>query len=314
MTLKNPINILIDGFLADQVIGEKSSRTYRSALAQFVNFMVRDKEADVRDPQKSDVVRWMKNLEGSGKAASTVENYVNAVIFFSRWLHSNGHHNDFTKGLKNKRSRVASKKRPLSKEQLRILLCSLTDHTLIEKRNKAIVIMIVRTGMRAVEISRIRVKDLNPSGEMFVLDIQRKGHKEKDQVIGIFRECIDPIDDYITERGNVSGSAPLFANHGYHQASSVMTPETVSRVVVKAMKASGLEAPYATCHSLRHTAAALASDGGSTATEIMQMLGHTSIDTTERYLRGIFARTRINNPAAQKLNNYINEHVLNAVK
>jgi integrase len=65
------------------------------------------------------------------------------------------------------------------------------------------------------------------------------------------------------------------------------------RVFVPAVERAGLAAPRPTPHDLRHTFGSWLAEGGMPPTDIMALMGHTSLRATERYLHagdGRFAR------------------------
>jgi site-specific recombinase XerD len=62
-----------------------------------------------------------------------------------------------------------------------------------------------------------------------------------------------------------------------------ITGNAVWRIVTDAWRATGLTGDLAP-HDLRRTAAAIALEAGAKEREIQQMLGHSSIETTHRYL------------------------------
>lgn len=308
MILPKPINILINEFLSERPITGGSIDTYKRTLNVFVLWMIKSGTADVRSPKKADLVSWKNHLIDTRHSMHTVENYLNVTIFFFKWLESKSYYQNIAEGLKNRQASRGHKKMYLTIEETCRLLGALPSSTVLEKRNAAIVNLLIRTGIRCVEVSRINVSDITPITGGHVMKIQRKGHKEKDQTIGLPNECVELIDSYLTDRGNVNESDPLFINQGYHSMTTELTASTVSRIAVDALKRCGFKTKQTTAHSLRHTAAINALKAGATIFEVKEMLGHTSVNTTQIYLSAIEAETRLVNPAALHLNRYIKEH------
>lgn len=307
MILQKPINILISEFLSERMITVQSVATYRRSLNVFVRWLTVS-NADVRSPIKSDLVTWKKELQESGRSVLTVENYMKIVIFFFKWMESKSYYENVAKGLRNNHAYRGHRKQYLTIEQTCNLLGSLPSSTLIEKRNAAIINLLTRIGIRCIEVTRINIADIYPTTSGYVMKIQRKGHKEKDQAIGIPGECVDLISDYLTERGRTNETDSLFANHGHHSDNAALSSSTVSRIAVGCLKQCGFRSKQMTAHSLRHTAAINALKAGATIFEVKEMLGHTSVNTTQIYLSAIEEETRLINPAVRVLNRYIREH------
>ena len=89
----------------------------------------------------------------------------------------------------------------------------------------------------------------------------------------------------LNKDGSLAGS--VRTKGGGHTDGNV-TPQAIYNVVKEHVLAVGLYNrkgdPALAAHDLRRTAAALALKGGADLRQIQQMLGHTSITTTERYL------------------------------
>ncbi len=316
MILPKPINLLIKEFLSERPVNEDSLSTYRRTLNVFVRWLTINDTADVRSPKKSDLIAWKNDMDRSGRSPLTVEGYLNVITFFFRWLESKFYYENISKGLKIKHAHRGHKKSYLNIDETCSLLNSLPSGTLIEKRNAAIINLLIRTGIRCIEVSRIDVCDIYPTPAGHVMKIQRKGHKEKDQRIGIHQECIDLIDSYLQDRRYVEAinmSGPLFVNHGHHYNHTELTSETISRIAVESLRRCGFKSKQTTAHSLRHTAAINALKAGATVFEVKEMLGHSSVNTTQIYLSAIEDETRVINPAARALNRYIKENEKKAI-
>jgi len=84
MKSEKPILQLLDEFLADQDIKENSRRKYRDTLHYFIGWLSRN--ADVRNPQRADIIRYKAHLIESNKAPMTVDNYLVPVRQFFKYL------------------------------------------------------------------------------------------------------------------------------------------------------------------------------------------------------------------------------------
>lgn len=79
-------------------------------------------------------------------------------------------------------------------------------------------------------------------------------------------------------------NAPIFTSHHNGHASQPLTTSGIWRIVCDIAKRADLPL---TPHDLRRTFAGLAQSGGADLTTIKHALGHSSVQTTERYLSQI---------------------------
>lgn len=293
-----PIKLLIEDWISESDIRPASAVTYRNTLLIFVTWLVQN--SSVKSPTRADIIIYKNYLIKSGKTALTIDGYLRIIAIFFRWLQTKGYYPDIASGIHSCKKYRGHRKSYLSAEEVIHLLLSIKKDNIIGKRNWAIVNMMVRTGLRCVEISRLDVKDIEPNSNGYILDLQRKGSTEKNQKFGCTFRVVDPIQCYLAERSYMPDS-PLFAIHGHNNLNGRVTPSEVGRIVTNALKDAGLKRKDISPHSLRHTAAVLAFKCGVPLLEIGIMLGHKSADTTSIYLSSIEEETLKANPAVAAL-------------
>ena len=141
----------------------------------------------------------------------------------------------------------------------------------------------VTTGLRCVEITRANIEDLRTAGDSAALYIQGKGREEKTEYVKLAPPVEKALRDYLTDRGDTDGRAPLFISDSNHGRGGRITTRSVSRLVKNHLRAAGFNSDRLTAHSLRHTAATLNLLNGGTTEETRQLLRHASINTTLIY-------------------------------
>ncbi len=147
----------------------------------------------------------------------------------------------------------------------------------IAARDWALVVVLFGCGLRVSEALGLTNRDVASRPD--TLRIVGKGSKER--LIPVLPAVYDAIDAYIAVRPDGNGpDDPLFCSVRGH----VMTARMAQKVVEKLRHY--LQLPdYVTPHALRHTfATALLSDGADLRT-LQELLGHSSLSTTQLYTR-----------------------------
>ncbi len=162
-------------------------------------------------------------------------------------------------------------------------------------RDRAILETLYATGMRVSELSAARVGDLNlDSMEMRVLG---KGSRER--VVLLNQGATDCLKKYLETRAIAEKNGampetripgmdePLFVSR---QATPLST-RSVHRIVLKYARLAGLT-KLITPHTLRHSFATHLLEGGADLRVVQDLLGHSSISTTQIYTHVSLERLR----------------------
>lgn len=284
MNTDKPILVLMDEFLANQDIRENSRKKYRDNLHVFIGWITRN--ANVTDLQKSDIINYKAWLVNSGKAPSTIDNYLAPVRQFFSYMADCDIHKNVTIGVRSPRRSSGYSKDYLRPEQVRRLLLSINRYEPVGQRDYAIINLMIRTGMRCIEVARANVRDLRVENDQWVLYIQGKGRWSKDRALGVTNKIVAPIAGYIEDNDLQEGS-PLFINHAYVSKNTRITAVTISKIVKRYLRSIGLDTKKLSAHSLRHTAAITALKNGADILAVQSMLGHSKVETTMIYQRAI---------------------------
>lgn len=284
MNSDKPILKLMDDFLACQDIRENSRKKYRDNLHVFIGWITKNIE-DVRNIQKSDIIQYKEWLIKSGRTASTIDNYLAPVRQFFKYLAENDIHKNISVGVRSPK-REGYSKDYLRPAEANRLLASINRATNYGLRDHAIINLMLRTGMRCVEVSRANVRDLRIEDEHWVLYIQGKGRWAKDRALGVTPKIVDPIAEYI-DANTLREDSPMFLNHSYVSRNTRITTLTISKIVKKYLRAIGINSIKVSAHSLRHTAAITALKSGADILAVKSMLGHRKVETTMIYQRAI---------------------------
>jgi len=291
---------LIEMFLQDQDVNNLSRREYKIYLKRWLFYCVCQK-IDVRNPRRADVIAYKSFLQKQGKAVCTVDIYLSTVKRYFGWLEDQGIYSNIAAGVHSPKRYKGHRKGYLHPDQVTAMLNKMPKVTIIDLRNFAIVNMMVRSGIRRIELQRMNVGDLKVIEGNPIVKLQRKGRVEKDSNLGLTCKIVDPINDYLCLRESANDNEPMFINHCHFHSNQRISVITISRIIKKALKNVGVDDSRITAHSLRHTAAITALRAGASLLDVQQMLGHSSMETTRLYLTAIDEELKLNNPAIHSL-------------
>jgi integrase/recombinase XerD len=146
----------------------------------------------------------------------------------------------------------------------------------IARRDRAILLLLVRLGLRAVEVTRLQLDDLDwRRGELTVC-----GKARRDERLPLPVDVGEAIVDYLRHRPIAATRAVFIRVIAPHTA---FTSQAVESVVGRAARRAGLTGISA--HRLRHGAATQLLRTGSSLTEVGQVLRHRDIVTTAVYAK-----------------------------
>lgn len=167
---------------------------------------------------------------------------------------------------------------PLNGRQIGRLLAVLEGTRWLDKRNVAIVSLMVRAGLRVSEVVSLNQDDLAMSERKGQVVI-RQGKGLKERTVPLSRLSRVALEAYLAERPSFS-IRMLFVS----QTGSPLASRDIQRIVRSASNKAGIPSSV-TPHILRHTFAtrALRQAKMDLAT-LSHILGHENLTTTARYL------------------------------
>ena len=245
------IEELVDRFIDDRDVKESSKRLYRRTLKQYFNW-VNNKGYLLSEIARPQLIEYKEELLSSGKSSLTVGSYITSVRNFYEWTEANKYYPNVAKGIKAPKRNKQFKKQPLLPAQATALLSYYQDKAI---RDYAIVNLLLRTGLRTIEVVRANVEDITFKGSQRVLLVHGKGRDEKDNFVLLTDKAYQPIAQYLATRGNISSSEPLFTSTSNNSKGERLSTRTISYIAKEGLKAIGLNERAFTAHSFRHTGA-----------------------------------------------------------
>ncbi len=274
----------IEGFTRHLEVERRASpntvAAYRRDLDALAAFAEEKGASDVRTIDVYLLRGWLATLARTVAPASTARK-IAAVRAWMRWLKRQ-------KVIeKNPAAEIASPKvrRPLptflSVDAAQEVVESPDQSKATGKRDRAILELLYGSGLRVSELAALSLGDVDLGGAS--ARVRGKGNKER--LVPLGGKCMDAIHAYLTDRS-------VFAHPktGALDARAFFLSARGKRLGVRAVQAlvhkyGALGAGRADLHphALRHTCATHLLDGGADLRAIQELLGHSSLSTTQRY-------------------------------
>lgn len=288
-TLK--VENLIDAFIADQDTKQSSKRLYKRTLKQYFNY-VEKTALQLNSITRANILNYKDSLLESGLSSLTVGSYLTVVRKFYEWTEANKIYPNVAKGIKTPSRKQQFKKQPLQPKQARELLKHIKS---TNKRDYAIVNLLLRTGLRTIEVVRANIEDITFKGSQRVLLVHGKGRNEKDNFVVLTDKAFKPIESYLEERGRTNINEPLFVSTSNNSKGERLSTRAISYIAKEALKAIGLDNNSFTAHSLRHTTAVNILRAGGSLEMAQFTLRHTNPATTQIYTATLNEERRLEN-------------------
>jgi integrase/recombinase XerC len=221
-------------------------------------------------------------LSERGASKSTVARKLASARSFYRHLVDRGELEASPADLVTSPKRDQYLPRVLKEDDVAGLLDSIPASTPLELRDRAIFELAYATGLRAEELTTLDVGDADFDAEE--LRVHGKGGKER--VVPIGEQAWRNLNAYL-ERGR-----PLLAREGDTGERAIFLSKSGRRLSTadlrRRLRAWAQRAgmpPGATPHTLRHSFATHLLEGGADLRTIQELLGHSTISTTQTYTR-----------------------------
>ena len=169
----------------------------------------------------------------------------------------------------------------LTAEEGKKLLGMETAETLRSQRNRALLSLFIGCDLRGAEVTTLRFEDLQLWEDHWVIaDLRGKGGHIR--TIPVPEWVKETVDSWTLRAGINAGPLLRSINKAGRIWGHGFTPKVIWAIVKANAKGCGL--PTVAPHDLRRTCARLCHQAGGELEQIQFLLGHVSIQTTERYL------------------------------
>lgn len=267
--------------VTDAVTSPHTKRAYGRALRDFLAWW----ESQGRPPlTKATVQRHITALREEGKGAGSINQRLVAIRKLAREAADNALIDQAAAAAIGRAQGVRKEGRRLgnwlTREQAQALLESPDVGTLKGLRDRAILAVFLGTGLRREEMARLTLEHIQQrEGRWVIVDILGKRQKLRSVPMPPWAKYA--VDAWTVAAGITDGLVFRAIRRGDHLQAGGMTAQSIFAVV---SDYTGRQGWNVRPHDLRRTFAHLAHKGGSPIEQIQLSLGHSSVQTTERYL------------------------------
>lgn len=313
---------IVSTFIASQDCKQSSRDLYSRTLSQFF-LWVSESGKDMSKMQRRDILEY-KDFLLTDKSNLTAASYIVIVRKFYEWAEACKLYPNIAKGIKTPPKKQAFKKQHLSDNKSAELIAmqssKVVEHhvrrskqnpdggIIVEEcptnlRDVAIVNLMLRCGLRCIEVARAKVEDICFKDERRVLKVWGKGKDGKDDFVVLTDKAWLPIKTYLASRGAVKGGEYLFVSASDRCKGEGLTTRTISGICKKGLVEVGLDGREYTAHSLRHTTAVAILKHGGSITDVQDVLRHASPVTSQIYTESIKEEMRLQKAPETMLDN-----------
>jgi site-specific recombinase XerD len=267
--------------VTDAVTSPHTQRAYGRALSDFLAWY---QATNAHVLNKATVQAHVTYLRNQGISASSINQRLTALRKFAQEAADNGLIDDATaQAIKRADGMNIEGKRLgkwLDQKQAQSLINAPDVTTKKGLRDRAILAVLLGCGLRREEAAKLEVRHVQQrEGRWVIVDLVGKRNKTRSVPMPSWAKAA--IDDWCQSATIATGPIFLSIRRGGHVQPNSMTAQAIRDVVaVYAAQVGVTVAP----HDLRRTFAKLAHKGGSPVDQIQLSLGHSSMQTTERYL------------------------------
>ena len=294
------ITEIIDEWLANRDVKKITADNYRRKINLWFRWLAAQKY-DTRSATTPMVLEYKNHLLSTGHSSFTANGYMVVIKLFYKYCASKRYCENIAKEVKSNFKMTGRNKLPLSFEQAHDLLASIETESIIGKRDKLMIALMLFNGLRTCEVERMNINDCGTREGVPVMYIQRKGKSDKNEMIVLHDECRRMLEDYISER-DFQVHEPLFITHRPQDKEVCRLGRNMIAKIVKArLKDIGIVDPKISAHSLRHTFGSLLIEQGVDIEDVRELMGHSSTAITKIYVELAQQRKLLHNSPATKM-------------
>jgi integrase/recombinase XerC len=267
---------------AERARSEHTVRAYVGDVANLLGFAAKGSMQHLADINLALLRSWLGSMNTAGMARATLSRRAAAARTFMAWAFREELIRDNSSQRLRAPRRQSALPEVLQRRQMEQLFATLSERAAeggpIALRDRAMVELLYASGIRVSELAGLDVDDVDHDRR--VVRVLGKGNKERTVPFGV--PAATALDDWLRRgRGRLvvpaSGPALFLGRRGGR-----IDPRQV-RSVAAGLLAALPDTAASGPHALRHSAATHLLDGGADLRAVQEILGHTSLATTQLY-------------------------------
>jgi integrase/recombinase XerD len=277
----------LDHLQIERALSANSVAAYKRDLSKFEIFL-NVNSLDLASVSEEDIVKFEVHQKSAGLSLASINRSTSALKTFYNYLAREHSILDPTTGVtSNKLARKLPKALTVS-EIISLIDSSDRNSNLKALRDRAILEILYGTGARVSEIVGIDTGDFGKTtlegAEIVTLKLRGKGSKERIVPLGSFAKLA--LDNYLVRlrpqlvaksKERRSNSALFLNSRGTR-----LSRQSAWQIVIAAAEACNLSGKVSP-HVFRHSYATHLLDGGADIRVVQELLGHSSVTTTQIY-------------------------------
>ena len=277
----------LDHLQIERALSANSISAYKRDLMKFQKFLS-SKQLDLTSVTEEDLVAYEVDQKAAGFSLASVNRSTSALKTFYKYLDREYSLSDPTMGITtNKLARKLPKALTVV-EMISLIDSSDRTSNVMALRDRAILEILYGTGARVSEVVGINTGDFAKAtlegAEVMTLKLRGKGSKERIVPLGSFAKLA--LDNYLVRlRPQLSAKSKesrsntaLFLN----SRGTRLSRQSAWQIVTSAADACELSGKVSP-HVFRHSYATHLLDGGADIRVVQELLGHSSVTTTQIY-------------------------------
>ena len=258
--------------------------SYKHDVKSFIEFVSTHTGSEVsikylNDMKISDFRSFLSYLRNKDISSTSIARIISSLkSFFNYLLNINLIESTVVQSLRTPKQKK-SLPRPISSELAIETIKHAQDmekEKWIGMRNKSILMLLYGCGLRISEALNLNFEDINENDYLII-----KGKGNKERMVPLMDYVKNDIENYIHEcPKNFMKDDPLFVGKRLDR----LSPRIIQYVLEKIRHNLSLP-ETATPHALRHSFATHLLDSGGDLRTIQELLGHSSLSTTQKYTK-----------------------------
>ncbi len=264
--------------------GAETKGTYQRALRTFEQYYARAKAWF--QFRTEDVEQYKKYLMEEKKLSQvSVSTYLTALRRLLDYFVAQGLlEENPAKKVKGNRRPTVHTAGTLTEAEVQKLLSVIPTEKLQDHRDYLIIRLMLEAAVRVHEIVKADIEDLKKFSTHYVLFVQAKGKKTKDDTVEVPLALGQEIEVYLERRQHLQRTSPLFVSNSHRVSNMRLTTRALHYRVMHWLREAGIHRANISPHSLQHTAAKLWIErDGLSVDEVKRKMRHGLISTTKIY-------------------------------